>query len=170
MGFVEDDKIRQIAEAYSLDAVDFARENFKVTLDWSDGSVRDIESILDRFHKELPIAKPSEEQIGQFGKMFGSYVGEVFRRNHSAKWGMVTLGEEGFPGMQAERTGGEFWPWGNAPFGAFAASVACSLPKPERYCIGAMLKSPRGRSGRPRSTRRGRGSFPRRTPRCPSAG
>lgn len=112
MGFVEDDKIRQIAEAYALDAADFGRDHFNVALDWSDNSIRHIESILDRFHRELPVAKPSDEQVFQFAKMFGSYVGEVFRRNHAAKWGMVTLGSECFPGMQAERTGAEFWPWG----------------------------------------------------------
>lgn len=48
-----------------------------------------------------------------FAKVFGSYVGEVYRRNHGGEWGIVTLGGERYPGMQtASRT--DFWPWGRA--------------------------------------------------------
>ena len=83
-GFTEDPKIQQIAEAYSLDAVDFANDNFQIKLDWSDKSVSQIESILEIFHDQLASADPSEEQIFQFAKIFGSYVGEVYRRNHGA--------------------------------------------------------------------------------------
>jgi hypothetical protein len=114
VGFEADDKIRQVAEAYAADAVDLARETFGLTLDWSDDSVRKIEAILDRLHAEMPKAKPTEEQLLQFAKILGSYVGEVFRRNHGATWGMVTLGGDSFPGMRAERTRAEFWPWGKA--------------------------------------------------------
>ena len=35
-----------------------------------------------------------------FAKGFGSYVGEVFRRNHGGEWGMVTLGDHRFPGLR----------------------------------------------------------------------
>jgi hypothetical protein len=111
-GFVVDDEIRQIAEAYALDAVDFARDAFALRLDWTDGSVQHIETILARMHDEMANARPTEEQILQFAKMFGSYVGEVFRRNHGGQWGMVTLGTDTFPGMQANKGGGCFWPWG----------------------------------------------------------
>ena len=110
-GFVVDDKLQEIAEAYALDAVDFARDHFALQLDWSDRSVQHIETILTRFHNELSRAKPSEDQIFQFAKMFGSYVGEVFRRNQGARWGMVTVAGETFPGMEAIKTGSRFWPW-----------------------------------------------------------
>lgn len=111
-GFVVDDKVQKIAEAYALDAVDFARDHFGLHLDWSDGSVQHIETILTRFHNEIARAKPSEDQIIQFAKMFGSYVGEVFRRNHGARWGIVTVGGATFPGMEANRSRSRFWPWG----------------------------------------------------------
>jgi hypothetical protein len=111
-GFVLDDKIRQIAEAYALDAVDFARDGFAFRLDWSDGSIQQIEAILTRMHDEMASAQPTGDQILQFAKMFGSYVGEVFRKNHGGQWGMVTLGGDTFPGMQADNGGGRFWPWG----------------------------------------------------------
>jgi hypothetical protein len=111
-GFAVDDKIREIAEAYALDAVDFARDNFGLRLDWTDAGVEHVEAMLTRLHNEMSSARPSEDQIFTFAKMLGSYVGEVFRRNHGARWGMVTFGGDEFPGMQADRTGALFWPWG----------------------------------------------------------
>src|SRR5262249_50740703 len=45
--FTPDPKIQQIAEAYALDARDFAERAFHITLDWSDASVQQVEVILD---------------------------------------------------------------------------------------------------------------------------
>ncbi len=112
--FAPDPNIQKIAEAYALDAVDFAKDNLNTHLDWSDESVNKIESILAIFHDQIGQAEPPEEKILQFSKMFGSYVGEVYRKNHGATWGMVTLGDESFPGMKDERSGVKFWPWGRA--------------------------------------------------------
>lgn len=113
-GFQEDSKIQQIAEAYSLDAVDFAKNAFGIELNWSDESVQHIEAILSRLHSELPQSSPPEEKIFQFAKMLGSYVGEVFRKNHGATWGIVLVGGEKFPGLQTKQSGTQFWPWGRA--------------------------------------------------------
>src|SRR5207249_5495060 len=81
MSFTPDDKIQQIAEAYALDACDFLRDHFRITLDWSDASIQHIESLLDTFHREAAKARPTPEQVVQFAKMFGSYIGEVYRKN-----------------------------------------------------------------------------------------
>jgi hypothetical protein len=112
--FAEDPKIQQIAEAYALDAIDFAAEHFRRTLDWSDASVAHIEAIMGSLHRDLARANPSDKQVIQFARMFGSYVGEVFRRNHGAAWGIVTLGGQSFPGLRASKQGALFWPWGRA--------------------------------------------------------
>ena len=112
--FTPDDNIRRIAEAYSLDCVDFTKQHFRLKLDWSDGSVRNIETLLERFHAELSSANPTQEQISGFAKLFGSYVGEVFRRNHGAKWGMVALGGDTFPGLKADKDDTTFSPWARA--------------------------------------------------------
>lgn len=92
--FTPDPKIQRIAEAYALDARDFAERAFHITLDWSDASVEKVEVILDDLHRQKQVMKPppTEEQVVNFAKMLGSYIGEVFRRNHGAEWGMVTLG------------------------------------------------------------------------------
>ena len=109
MPFTPDEKIQKIVAAYSLDAVDFAGDKFNIKLDWSDASIRQIETILDTFHRDLGNSHPTEEQITQIAKIFGSYIGEVFRKNHGGQWGMVELNGQRLPGMQS-LAGTLFWP------------------------------------------------------------
>ena len=109
--FKKDQKLQQIAEAYTLDAIDFARDHFGVELDRSEGSVKRIEEMLHQMHSELVEAKPSQERIYSFAKMFGSYVGEVFRQHHGGQWGVATIDVEPIPAIKAE-AGAMFWPWG----------------------------------------------------------
>jgi hypothetical protein len=45
--------------------------------------------------------------------MLGSYIGEVFRRNHGAEWGWVALQGSRFVGME-RKASNLFWPWGKA--------------------------------------------------------
>jgi hypothetical protein len=111
MEFTEDGRYQAIAEAYALDAVDFARDNMKVELDWSDQSIERLESILDVFRRDMAKAKPSDEQLQGFSKMWGSYLGEVYRRNHGGTWGLVSDDGNTFPGMRSA-SGALFWPWG----------------------------------------------------------
>lgn len=110
--FAPDARYLQIAEAYALDAVDVAQANFGVSLDWSDASVVGVEAMLDTMHREIRAANPSQETIETFAKIFGSYVGEVYRRNHGATWGLVTLDGNTFPGLMSARGCTLFWPWG----------------------------------------------------------
>lgn len=113
MAFVPDEKVMQVAEAYALDMVDFARERFNVELDGSDQSVEALEEIAGVAHEMYISDQPDPSALDPFVKMIGSYLGEVFRRNHDAEWGWVTLEGEQMPGMRA-RGGGLFWPWGRA--------------------------------------------------------
>jgi len=112
--FTADPKVQQVAEAYAADAVDFARDRFQLTLDGSDASVAHVETILGTLHDCMHDAKPSAEEVFTLAKMFGSYVGETFRRNHGASWGLVQLKDETFVGMKNHEVPGLFWPWGRA--------------------------------------------------------
>jgi hypothetical protein len=48
-----------------------------------------------------------------FAKMFGSYIGEVYRKNHGATWGLVEMAGQRFPGLKSESAASTlFWPWG----------------------------------------------------------
>jgi hypothetical protein len=114
VNFIPDDKIQKIAEAYALDACNFLGNHFKITLDWSDSSIQHIESVMDRFHQESANAKPTPEKVMQFAKLFGSYIGEVYRKNHGATWGLVEMEGQRFPGLKAQSSGTTFWPWARA--------------------------------------------------------
>jgi hypothetical protein len=111
MAFLADAKVQQIAEAYAQDAAAFAQGTFGERLDWTDRSIEQIEKIASRLHHDVARVRPSKEQIFQFAKMLGSYVGEVYRRNHEGTWGKVTLEGQEFPGLRTAK-GTEFWPWG----------------------------------------------------------
>lgn len=113
--FSPDPTIEKVAEAYAQDAVDFSAKQFSIKLDWSDASMADVERALSKMHASYADTnpKPSDEQVMSFAKGFGSYVGEVFRRNHGGEWGMVTLGDHRFPGLRTT-SGTNFWPWARA--------------------------------------------------------
>ncbi|WP_321965364.1 hypothetical protein [Paraburkholderia sp. J7] len=113
--FAPDPQIQKIAEAYAMDAVDFSGKQFGIKLDWSDASIADVEKALARMNSSYIGAnpKPTDEKVMSFAKAYGSYVGEVYRRNHGGEWGMVTLGENRFPGLRTT-AGTSFWPWARA--------------------------------------------------------
>ena len=110
-GFTPDAKLGAAAGTLALDAVDLARDSFGQTLDWTDGSISQVERILDRMYRKRAAEKPSPDAIARVERTFGSYVGEVFRRNHGAAWGMITLADDTFPGLESS-AGQRFWPWG----------------------------------------------------------
>jgi hypothetical protein len=111
--FEADPEIQKIAEAYALDMIDYAKLTHGIDLDWSDDSVQQVERIAAFLHDEHEKAPPTDEQIAPFYKMLGSYIGELFRRNHGAEWGWVTLQGNRFPGM-LRKPDSLFWPWGKA--------------------------------------------------------
>jgi len=110
-GFQPDKSIGERAASYADRAVEFARERLGVTLDWSDESVRLVEDILSRLHEDIEKANPTEGEILQFAKIFGSYVGEVFRKNHGALWGIITLQGRRIFGLQIPDSEMRIWPW-----------------------------------------------------------
>ena len=103
MKFVADPKLQENADVLAKEAIRFAHESSKIELDWSDASIRQVDVILGRYHHDLPAMKKDDQRIQLFAKMFGSYVGEVFRRNHGASWGKVSMGGQDVPGLQSEK-------------------------------------------------------------------
>ncbi|NQD36092.1 hypothetical protein HPT27_03585 [Permianibacter sp. IMCC34836] len=86
--------INDMMVAYAEDAVDFARNNFGVSLDYTAESVEKIEVMANRLFQAKPkgflgkfIRKgPSEEEIQTVCKMLGGYIGEVYRRTKGGEW------------------------------------------------------------------------------------
>lgn len=88
--------INDMMSAYAEDAVDFARANFGIELDFSPASVEQVETIADQLYQSRPkgfLSKvfrkgPSEEEIQQICKMLGGYVGEIYRRVKGGDWAL----------------------------------------------------------------------------------
>jgi hypothetical protein len=81
-----DDQMRVCAQ----EAVTIARDRYNVTLDFSEASVKQLETLLAKMHNGLPKpgdpARPSDQWISRVGATFGAYLGEIFRVNLGGSW------------------------------------------------------------------------------------
>ncbi len=111
--FVADAAIQKDAEASAAEAVAMAKRQFNLVLDGSDNSIDDIERALAAVHSSYALAspKPADEQLLPIAKAFGAYIGEVYRRNHGATWGTVTMNGSDYPGFRTA-SGVNVWPVG----------------------------------------------------------
>ncbi len=103
-GFVASESVRHDAEASAADAVRIAKTQFNLALDGSEASIDDVERALDRLHSNyvLTTPKPADTQLLPVARAFGAYVGEVYRRNHGAAWGTVTLNGTDYAGLRTD--------------------------------------------------------------------
>lgn len=86
--FTPDPKLQEVATHSAELCVRFIEQKFGRTADFSEEFVPEIENILGLLHATLPIEKPSEDAMEQFCSMFGSYLGETYRRNRGGEWGV----------------------------------------------------------------------------------
>lgn len=97
--------IAEMMSAYAQDAVEYAQRSFDIPLDYSEGSVQQVEPILAKLLETIPKGAPgklftkgpSQHELDQMTKMFGGYVGEVIRRAWGGRW---KLESAAFPGQQ----------------------------------------------------------------------
>src|SRR5262249_24100417 len=76
-------------------------------------SIQYIELIAAVVYEKCKEDRQGSEQIEPLYRMLGSYLGEVFRRNHGAEWGWVTMHGKRIPGMASE-SHILFSPWARA--------------------------------------------------------
>ena len=94
-------------------AVRLGRE-FKIILDYSEGSLEEVERLLGRFHDE--ISGSGAGKLDEMSKIWGGYLGEVVRRRFGGEWSIekypagdfliVTLNVKGarlFPSMKVHK-------------------------------------------------------------------
>lgn len=79
---IEDSLLAQY-RLHALNAVHYAKENFKVHLDFTDNSIQLLEKIMENLSLSLKKNNPNEEQIETVTRLFAGYFGEVLRN----KWG-----------------------------------------------------------------------------------
>jgi hypothetical protein len=80
-------------------AVMDARQYDHVTLDYSLGSLKQVDKILGRVHDSY-VAKPASVSLSGVSAEYGAYVGEVIRRNEpNAYWSRDSqvMGEKSYP-------------------------------------------------------------------------
>jgi hypothetical protein len=113
--FVADAAVQRAATAYAAQAVAAARDQFGIKLDGSDASTAQLEAVLARAHTSYSTKspRPSEEQVMAVARIYGSYLGEVYRLKHGGAWGMATRDGQTLPGMRTT-AGTNFWPWTQA--------------------------------------------------------
>ena len=84
----------EIMASYAANAVNFAKTNFGISLDFTVESVAKVETIANGLFYMRPkgfIAKlfrkqPAENDVQTVCKMLGSYLGEVYRQNKGGEW------------------------------------------------------------------------------------
>jgi len=86
--------VSAMADAYAQKAVIIARE-FNASLDYSENSLMELESILAQLALDLPPGGPSSDDLTEMCKMWGCYFGEVVRRRFGGDWSIET-----YPGKQ----------------------------------------------------------------------
>jgi hypothetical protein len=109
--FEPDPELQELAGKQSLAAVGIAKKNFGVELDFSRESVERVEQVLGRLHDLADQQQPDEERVWLFAQLFGSYVGEVIRREHGGGWGMIESEGQRFPGFMFGSAPTTIWPW-----------------------------------------------------------
>ncbi len=88
------DAMAEVMQTYAQKTVDLASEQFQTHLDFSEGSLEQVEAILARIYISLPkglLSKlsrrgPSQNEIRRMGEAWGHYIGEVIRRRWGGEW------------------------------------------------------------------------------------
>src|SRR5215831_15687490 len=88
------DSVNAMAGAYAGNAVAIARE-FKATLDYSENSLMELETIVGQLAQDLPPNCAPSDELTEMCKLWGSYFGEVVRRRFGGDWSIST-----YPGRQ----------------------------------------------------------------------
>ena len=108
--FVAKQDVGRGARQHANEMVQFATAELGLKLDWSDASIEQIEALAAELHGDYRREHAAFGDIERLVQLLGSYVGEVFRRNHSGDWGSVTVRGKHVVAMRPTHGGAVFWP------------------------------------------------------------
>ncbi len=103
------DSVDAMVSAYAAQAIALARE-FKAQLDYSENSLMEVETILARLSREMPASKPSDDDVSELCKVWGSYLGEVVRRRFGGEWSIETYPGKQFATLTLNVNGNKLFP------------------------------------------------------------
>lgn len=89
----------EFAQGLATEAVQDAKDNNHIGLDYTPNSIQSVEKILGQLHDQY-IKNPSSISADGLASAYGAYIGEVIRRSEpNAKWGRDDLvgGEKSYP-------------------------------------------------------------------------
>jgi hypothetical protein len=83
----------EVMQKSAQEVVGFAKTTFKVKLDFSEKSIKEVEKILAALYESItPENKPTDNQLQSAAMLWGSYIGEVIRRNYGGEWQKTSAG------------------------------------------------------------------------------
>jgi len=103
------DSVEAMVTAYAQQAVSLASE-FNAQLDYSENSLMEVETILARLSREMPASKPSDNDVSEICKIWGSYLGEVVRRRFGGEWSIETYPGKQFATLTLSVNGNKLFP------------------------------------------------------------
>ena len=110
LSFTTDDDAARAAAHYAQDMVRFAAVELNLKLNWSDASIAQIEEVTSELHADLRRERGAISDVDTLVQMLGSYVGEVYRRNHGGKWGFAAANGKRLMVIKAEDGNSLLWP------------------------------------------------------------
>jgi hypothetical protein len=106
--FEADAKVQQDAVRQSQQLIDFVTKH-GIHLDWSDDSIKLVERTAADLHEQHKKGRQGPKVVEIFSILLGSYLGEVYRKNHEAEWGWIISDAGRVPGLRS-KGGTLFWP------------------------------------------------------------
>jgi hypothetical protein len=80
-----DNKLAEDMADSARSAVEFTKTQFHTNLDYGIASLTQLEQLFDRIPYTMP-NPDSKETTGLLTRLWGSYLGEVIRRQHGGEW------------------------------------------------------------------------------------
>lgn len=103
------DSVGEMVHSYAEQAVTLAH-SFNAQFDYSENSLMELESILSSLAREMRASKPSDDDVSELCKVWGSYLGEVVRRRFGGEWSIETYPGKQFATLTLNVNGNKLFP------------------------------------------------------------
>jgi hypothetical protein len=107
-----EESLDAVMDSYASEAVQRAKAEHEVTLDFSTDSLAELERLLEKVHQRHATNALDQQTLGLESQLWGAYIGGVFKKITPAEWrrDSKTAGQGSFP--LVFKNGSEFFPCG----------------------------------------------------------
>ncbi len=110
MHFIPDQHAALVASRNAQHMVEFARTELNLDLDFSDQSIEKIERVSSELRTDLHREHAALRDVDNLVQMLGSYLGEVYRRNHGGEWGYASPRGKPMMALKTDADDSLLWP------------------------------------------------------------